>query len=490
VFALAGLGAASCTLGNLTDYEIEACKPAPSGSSAEEDPCSRLTGDGVDDCHEYACDDATRRCVLRERDEDRDGQPPQSCGGQDCDDENPTIGRGFTELCSDTGPFVDEDCNGVIDDTLAFLPVKNPSVVRNATDVRLEVSANGLVATFVQKLSTGQCIQAWSDGAVAGSGCTFPATARDPGFLPRQPSIASLGGTVLGVAYVETASACVPGALGYRMFDGTGAATFSRLPCGFGAALPAIVPANDGRSATVTYLATPLAGRDDPFDDCESSIPAPIRLATVEHASEPGAFLREPWAGALTDSSLAVRPPAMLRIDTSLFVSAPSGHGASLWQVDESAQVGDGGVALPGFDDARSVAMAMASDGTHIALVGQLGCGQKPVQFAIVERDATQKRLEVQTSTSLEASRGGLAADPGVTWISRRGEWLVTWVEAGPRVRAQRLSSDGTPIGEPLSVRTGAESVAVAADASVLGFEPGAGDEKFVAGALTCAAGG
>jgi hypothetical protein len=47
-------------------------------------------------------------------DEDLDGVLATECGGGDCDDEDPNLFPGNTELCND----IDDDCNGLVDDAL------------------------------------------------------------------------------------------------------------------------------------------------------------------------------------------------------------------------------------------------------------------------------------------------------------------------------------------------------------------------------------
>lgn len=82
-----------------------------------------------DPCAESVCDEDARRCVLRFATEDRDGDrhraprpgsrpgDPDRCG-DDCDDGNPAVHPGATEVCNG----VDDDCNGVIDDDATLTP--------------------------------------------------------------------------------------------------------------------------------------------------------------------------------------------------------------------------------------------------------------------------------------------------------------------------------------------------------------------------------
>ena len=69
--------ASGCTFGGLGDYDVAECDPAAKTQS--EDLCNRITP--VDGCTPYQCDATSKRCVARTRDDDRDGDPPISCGG-------------------------------------------------------------------------------------------------------------------------------------------------------------------------------------------------------------------------------------------------------------------------------------------------------------------------------------------------------------------------------------------------------------------------
>ena len=65
-----------------------------------------------DDCTDDLCIDEEGGCVHRTRDADEDGYGDADCGGDDCDDSNPDIHPGATELCNE----VDDDCDGDIDE--------------------------------------------------------------------------------------------------------------------------------------------------------------------------------------------------------------------------------------------------------------------------------------------------------------------------------------------------------------------------------------
>lgn len=68
---------------------------------------------GADGCKaNIHCDPALALCRFSVLDNDGDGHGPIVCGGDDCNDADPTIFAGSTELCDGK----DNDCNGIIDD--------------------------------------------------------------------------------------------------------------------------------------------------------------------------------------------------------------------------------------------------------------------------------------------------------------------------------------------------------------------------------------
>lgn len=64
-----------------------------------------------DPCVTVRCDSASARCVYSALDSDHDGAAPTSCGGNDCNDAEPTVHVGATEICDG----LDNDCDGVSD---------------------------------------------------------------------------------------------------------------------------------------------------------------------------------------------------------------------------------------------------------------------------------------------------------------------------------------------------------------------------------------
>jgi hypothetical protein len=65
--------------------------------------------DDADACTIDTCEVSTDTCFNTLIDGDGDLHPPESCGGDDCDDTNPTVYTGATEICGDG---IDQDCDG------------------------------------------------------------------------------------------------------------------------------------------------------------------------------------------------------------------------------------------------------------------------------------------------------------------------------------------------------------------------------------------
>lgn len=75
---------------------------------SDDDPCT------IDRCVEQ-----TLSCEHLPRDADGDGDPDWRCGGDDCDDTNPLVHGGASEVC---GNGLDDNCDGAIDDATCVEP--------------------------------------------------------------------------------------------------------------------------------------------------------------------------------------------------------------------------------------------------------------------------------------------------------------------------------------------------------------------------------
>ncbi len=86
---------------------IESCNVSSGcmpGTAPSCDDMNPMTGD--------RCDEALNACRNDPVDMDGDGDPPESAGGHDCDDNDPTISSLAREVCNRR----DDNCNGMIDE--------------------------------------------------------------------------------------------------------------------------------------------------------------------------------------------------------------------------------------------------------------------------------------------------------------------------------------------------------------------------------------
>lgn len=144
------------------------CVPGrPCGDNSEctdPDPCT--TGE--------RCDPATRVCLHDVLDGDRDGDPPRSCGGTDCDDSEPRRRPGLPELCDG----VDNDCNGMLDDHTTDCSYPGAAcqmghcACANSRWTRCEASVGwACVDTQVDLNNCGQCVAPCGMGSCASGHC-------------------------------------------------------------------------------------------------------------------------------------------------------------------------------------------------------------------------------------------------------------------------------------------------------------------------------
>ncbi len=86
-----------CSLIGLDDFPVFDC--AREGGDRACAPLNEADGIGEADCRRWQCEEATGRCVLRDRrDDDEDGHAAVSCGGDDCDDADAQVAPGLAPV--------------------------------------------------------------------------------------------------------------------------------------------------------------------------------------------------------------------------------------------------------------------------------------------------------------------------------------------------------------------------------------------------------
>ncbi len=134
--------------------------------------------DDRDPCTDDACDPATGACEFKARTLDLDGDghkgplpgkrptEPDACG-DDCDDKSPAAFPGNKEICDG----VDNDCNGVVDDDMHYVPPP-----RSSGDGVVQISAAGFTPAGPAGLAwNGETYLAGYNGSVNGKTRVFTA---------------------------------------------------------------------------------------------------------------------------------------------------------------------------------------------------------------------------------------------------------------------------------------------------------------------------
>jgi len=176
------------------------------------------------------CDPSARVCLSDRLDGDGDGEPPRSCGGNDCDDADPRRSPGRREVCDG----IDNDCSGTADDNLTDC-TETGAVCRagrcECSDPQRIIcgspepplSINACVNVSSDPTSCGRCGFRCGEGACVNGECQCRAptarcgagTTRSPACTNLQTDGANCGrcgeSCPAGIACVMGMCACPPG---------------------------------------------------------------------------------------------------------------------------------------------------------------------------------------------------------------------------------------------------------------------------------------
>jgi len=363
----------NCTFGNLADYPVESCDVA---ATQKLDVCDRLNkGAATTSCMSYQCDALSHRCLLRVRDDDRDGDAPMSCGGTDCDDEDASRSGKAKEICDG----VDNDCDGLVDEDVLqagaerIIAASGPATA-GADQIFApdDAQAVDLIGTYVESGCFPVLSLQAGGGHVLAPGCTL--FQNESTFAPREPYPVRFG-MGIGAAFIMT-SACPDGALSYQLQGGGGwelrcnPASPASLPTV--APLPPMAPfLNHGIVAWYTRSVA-SATMSDPVGKCATTAPASLAVMRVQL----NGLVSPPTDAVLlaAELSASTRRPALLPIDAAkaTVLASPLGPDVGAWVLGTLSFSGTGALPaamhIPGLAGARAVALAARMDGNAVRI--------------------------------------------------------------------------------------------------------------------------
>jgi len=411
----------------------------------------------VTTCVRFQCDEEIGRCFLGPLDRDDDThQPIAECGGDDCDDDEPTAFAGNAEFCDG----VDNDCNDLIDDSteidwdgaairsglgpldaiswstettgaIALASTGGAGTLDRIEGAASSVAGNIILAALQNPDVTGVATLD-GRGCPSTSGIGSPSTCR-----PIQVAVAT--GTPMGWAAFVHRDACDDGLLRVGLLD-TAEATIelmgtdarsntwrgvdrggptgncTRTATGTGATAPSIVTASNAGGASETAVLTWL--RDRTTRTCADP---PAEVAAMGLWRATGA------AGGMTGVDWVVATNAGVPevIGTAAGIASPALAATGTGEVIVAFGDADGGVRVVVLEALPTVGAAPAPATTPPVIVGEstlVGSGAAD-QVALVLTPGPDGATRIGVTWTTGCG-GGALRFAAVDW--RRGERTLT----------------------------------------------------------------
>jgi len=352
-----------------------------------------------DPCFTGHCDEAAAGCVYEATDADHDGHRPPGCG-DDCDDTRREVHPLAPEICD----YLDDDCDGEIDEGLAYEGVGDPLDLSDgqangrAPDLRFDGDDFDVVFdTWPGGVSQVFYVAVQSDGSSATDGAqrTFSSVLSTRGDL-------EWNGTEYGLFEH------------YHLFDvrGSGAIALTRLDASGTLTVDAVDLTDDDPDADVPSAA--WSGDDYGIAYVTNTVDGthPVRFVRV---SQDGAVLGTDWILSSGDETMIA--PSVAWTGTG-FAVAYSEDGRTVASLVDAA--GEDVVWTTELADDGPAAPTIVWTGTEIAVAW--GDYTGPARFGRLDADGTALGTE-----ELDGY-GTVGAD--VVWTGR--EYAVTYQELDP----------------------------------------------------------